>query len=110
MQRGELCRSCPFRLKRKDYWFEPEVLERTIGRNIENGYIHDCHSDSSFFCTGYLVFVENTIGLEALNMGRMGLRLKVLNKTKIPKIKTFQSWKALINSHRRAARRVISSG
>jgi hypothetical protein len=102
-QRRGHCNSCPWMpasLDEHGNYFEPATLERTIVTYLNEERLHPCHS-GSYFCTGYLSYVEQHIdgGVVSLAMGRLAMGLKLLTRSKIPTLMVFESIDEMLKAH-----------
>lgn len=100
------CKSCPFRKEREGY-FNPEILKSTVGKNLEDGFIHECHSlapkkETQWLCTGFLSYLEHHTegGLDSNTIARVGICLGVIDKDAIaePDI-IFDSFETMLAAH-----------
>lgn len=102
-QRAGHCNSCPFlpaSLEIHGNHFDPAAPERTVVDYLQNERLHPCHSDPRL-CNGYLSFVEQNIdgGIASFSLGRMAIRLGILDPAKIPKLKVFATVEEMLESH-----------
>ena len=101
VQRSKFCTTCPF-LKQVKMPLDKTTLQNTVFHNLENGYIHPCHSDRKNMCTGYLAFCERKVegGLKSLSVGRIGLYCGLINVDKIPEnIEIFDNIDEMLETH-----------
>jgi hypothetical protein len=101
-QKSKACKSCPWTKSNPEYYFDPEVLERTIVGAHQDEKIHSCHSNHVDFCTGYLSFAEQNLedGLETFFIGKLALQLGIICRSSIPNLSVFNSVEEMIKSHR----------
>lgn len=80
-----------------------ETLQRTVIYNLENGYIHPCHTVQEHMCTGYLSFVHHKLategGLQSLMLGRIGLDFGLIKPENIPELNIFDTVEDMLESH-----------
>lgn len=101
VQKATACKSCPWTTSNLEYYFPPEKLEESVVDSLDRELLHSCHSNSKNFCTGYLSFVQQNVedGLLSLMLGRMALRLGLIDRASIPKLPVFKSVEEMLESH-----------
>lgn len=106
IQRERHCKNCPF-IKPDDGEchgaFFPETLTRTVIRNLEGEKIHKCHSNSKYFCAGFLSFLMHKWppGPGSSITFRLGVISRIINPDMIKHFpKLFDSVEEMLESHR----------
>jgi Family of unknown function (DUF6283) len=102
-QKKSTCKSCPWVNRNTEkHCFPPDALAQTIVQAIPGERIHSCHSNGTFFCTGYLAYCEKHLedGIRSLATGRIGLYIGILDLHKIPQLPVFDSIEEMLESHR----------
>lgn len=112
-QRKASCSSCPWVIDGdRSLHFDPNVLEKTVVRAMQNGELHSCHSSSEHICSGYLAFAENNLqaGVDTLQMVRISARLGMFDYDLVNKdLNVFSSVKAMLKDHSQRMNSVFGS-
>jgi hypothetical protein len=102
IQKKKTCKTCPF-LKEIEMPLDRKTLERTIVSNLNNGYIHPCHTTQENMCTGYLAFIhhkqQSEGGLQSNMVCRYAVSIGLVREEDIPEIDVFNAMEEMLESH-----------
>ncbi len=99
-QKKSACQSCPWLIDRRNTYFKPDLLRRTVVADHLAERLHHCHSHKETFCTGHLAYLQATPeGIEGSMLGRMAIRLNILDPAAIPPLEVFNSLDEMLQDH-----------
>lgn len=102
--RRRACATCPFRKSAPGY-FEPEVLDASVGDNLRQGYAHRCHktlgAPRELVCGGFAAFAKAQ-GLDN-TMLTVAKRMDLYDPASLEEDPDLEisSWEAVMEMHRR---------
>lgn len=80
-----------------------ETLQHTVVYNLDNEYIHPCHTEQENMCTGYLSFVHHKLkakgGLDSIMLGRLGVARGLIKPNAIPDLDIFDTVEDMLEDH-----------
>lgn len=97
------CKTCPFR-RDATTWFDPAMLDATIGSNLRTGYAHNCHTTNEHrnpkVCAGFArLVVHNQIHNRMLGMAEtLGIFHPEHDLDRVSDLET-ESWEAVLAMH-----------
>jgi hypothetical protein len=98
MQKKSHCKTCPWIRSSFGQCFDPNVLERTIVKEMMDGRVQYCHHNQNVFCAGALSYQKRNDDFNT--MARVGIAMEVIDYAKIDEsFNTFESVVEMLTSH-----------
>jgi hypothetical protein len=101
-QKNDVCKSCPLLVNGDPkYYAEPAKLNETVGKYYRDESLHPCHSEPDTFCTGFLAFIgeNHPNGFKGYKMARLAIFMGLLDCSKVPSLKVFNSVEEMLQAH-----------
>jgi hypothetical protein len=104
-QRVKPCGSCPM-IPGSTTCFSRSALKGSLVKNIENGYVHPCHSDDQFACAGSLSFIKQHEpgGLDSKFVVAFAIGTGLYDRELIEDLPVYGSIEAMLSDHDRKSK------